>query len=382
MKLVLIAIVVGSMACVPGTMTGSSGEQGVPSDVASEEVLDAGAVDGSRRDVSGADDVEPDSAPDVLVGVEDSGAMEDVGGSEEDGPDAEPQDDRIYTVAVIADMNESYGSTHHRQTVHDAMAWIVDQIAPDVVLSTGDMVAGQQAGHDYRAMWQAFHAAVTTPITTAGIPLAVSPGNHDASGYASFAAEREIFVDEWKQQRPAVNFLDETNYPLHYAFEIGPALFISLDATRVGPLNGDQRQWVANILETYQDYPIKFIYGHIPLFPVAQGRETEILQDFELERILNDYGVQMMISGHHHAYYPGRRGSLQLMHTACLGAGPRRLITQSEVSERSVIVIHYDASGILSSEAYGGADFQRVIERSSLPESLNTGDLLIYRDDL
>jgi acid phosphatase type 7 len=364
--------------CSSGTMGSAVDRQ--PDHWHGETVADAGdpssQLDGAMDVARDEDAGEPGDVQSADIGIDadvGDGAMED------SGLDVEP---RVYTLAVIADLNESYGSTYHRQPVHDAVRWLVEQIDPDIVISTGDMVAGQRADLDYRAMWRAFHEAVTHPITAAGIPLAVSPGNHDASGYAAFAHERAIFVDEWTTHRPPIHFLDDTNYPLHYAFEVGPALFISLDATRVGPLDTSQRQWVANILETYKDHPLKFVYGHIPLFPVAQGRETEILRDFTLEQLLNDYGVQMMISGHHHAYYPARRGALQLMHTPCLGAGPRALIGESQVSERSVILIQYDATGILSSEAYGGSDFQRIIERRTLPESLNTGELLLYRDDL
>jgi hypothetical protein len=93
-------------------------------------------------------------------------------------------------VAVLSDLNGSYGSTSYESTVSTAVAALIDQFSPDIVLSTGDLVAGQQAGLDYPAMWTAFHAAVTTPLTQAGLVFAPTPGNHDASGYASFSGER------------------------------------------------------------------------------------------------------------------------------------------------------------------------------------------------
>lgn len=360
------------LCCLLQTSLACGSDPAVEASLQDTELTDTSpdAFDDAPQDTSPSPDV---PRPEIDTEDIDSTSPDD---------EEEDDDDEVYTLAVISDLNGSYGSTTYGQPVHNAVNWIIDQINPHLVVSTGDMVAGQQAGHDYRAMWQAFHNAVTQPMTAANIPLAVTPGNHDASGYSAFANERAIFVDEWQQHRPALNFLDDTNYPLHYAFEMGPALFISLDATRVGPLDFNQRQWVANILDTYQDYPVKFIYGHIPLFPVAQGRESEILKDFELEQLLHDYNVQMMISGHHHAYYPGQRGALRLMHTACLGSGPRRLITQSQPSDRAVILIHYDSTGILASEAYSGTNFQHVIPRTDLPESLNAGNLLIYRDDL
>ena len=70
-------------------------------------------------------------------------------------------------------------------------AALTERLRPDLVLVTGDMVAGQRAGLDYGAMWAGWHRAVTDPLRAAGIPMAVTPGNHDASGYAQYAAACE-----------------------------------------------------------------------------------------------------------------------------------------------------------------------------------------------
>ena len=87
-------------------------------------------------------------------------------------------------VVVISDLNGSYGSTTYAARVADAVEVIVE-MRPDLVISTGDMVAGQRQPHlteaEVRAMWAAFHRTVTAPLEAAGIPLAVTPGNHDAS---------------------------------------------------------------------------------------------------------------------------------------------------------------------------------------------------------
>ena len=82
-------------------------------------------------------------------------------------------------VAVISDLNGSYGSTDYRSTVSAAINRII-AINPDLVISTGDMVAGQRRPHlseeELGAMWRAFHRTVTEPLHEAGIALAVTPG--------------------------------------------------------------------------------------------------------------------------------------------------------------------------------------------------------------
>jgi hypothetical protein len=60
-------------------------------------------------------------------------------------------------------------------------------------------------------MWAGFHAAVTDPLTDAGIPLAPVPGNHDASAYAGFSAERVEYVGQWSGRVPPVTFVDASH---------------------------------------------------------------------------------------------------------------------------------------------------------------------------
>ena len=113
---------------------------------------------------------------------------------------------RPLTVVVISDLNGSYGSTDYAPRVSRAIDWII-KTQPDLVISTGDMVAGQRipllTDAEVRRMWRAFHETVSDPLERAGIPLAVTPGNHDASGYDRFMLEREIYEDQWKSRKPA-----------------------------------------------------------------------------------------------------------------------------------------------------------------------------------
>ncbi|QDG53980.1 hypothetical protein FIV42_25525 [Persicimonas caeni] len=295
---------------------------------------------------------------------------------------SEPDDSaRSIRIAVVSDLNGSYGSTHYRDEVHGAVRWLVDDIRPDAVLSTGDMVAGQKRGLDYEAMWAGFHAAVTRPLARAGIPFMVTPGNHDASAGAVFMEERITFVEQWKRHRPKVRFVDDAFYPLYYAFEIGPALFISLDATVTGPIDAAQRRWLRGVLERHRDKKAKVVFGHVPLYPFSEERKTEILGDTALEELFAEHDVDLMLSGHHHAYYPGRRDELRLVSMACLGSGPRTLVGTDHTSEKSVAVVDISPDGEIVVEAYEASE-HRKIERSGLPESLGSGGQKIWRDDV
>ena len=335
-----------------------------------------GREEPSRLDTSGGS-----SGSSGLDGSADAAASED--GSGEDLP---PRGDggspsSTLTVAVISDLNGAYGSTEYRAPVKGAVDRIVG-LSPDLVLCTGDMVAGQQAGLDYRAMWAAFHGAVTERLASAGIPLAVSPGNHDASRGDRYREEREVFISEWGARRPAVDWVEDADYPVRYAFARGPALFVSLDASSVGPLGPEQMRWLEARLRDGRDLPVKLVFGHLPIRPLTQGREREVMGDRRLERLLAEHGVAAYVSGHHHAFYPGRRGALRLIGVGCLGAGPRALLGVEEVAPQSFVVLEVTPTGVSSVRAYAGDRFDRLIRRAELPARLGEGGSLVVRDDL
>jgi len=289
-----------------------------------------------------------------------------------------------FRVAVISDLNGEYGSVSYDESVHSAVQKILAE-RPDLVLIPGDMVAGETASlSDTRLaeMWRAFHAAVTAPFTRAGIPVAVAPGNHDASGYQVYERERALYRKEWLARKPSLRFLDDSRYPFEYAFEAGGALFMALDQTTLAKLSPERLAWVDKVLSGNYEFAAKIVFAHIPLFPFTQGREKEATLDTELEALLVRHGVTVVISGHHHGYYPARRGALRYIGLGCLGNGPRKLIGDSKNSSRSMVWLAVTPDGRLDIEAYAFPGFSGPIARESLPASVGGGALRYVRDDL
>ena len=214
-------------------------------------------------------------------------------------------------------------------------AALTERLRPDLVLVTCDMVAGQRAGLDYGAMWAGWHRAVTDPPRAAGILMAVTPGNHDASGY-----------------------------PLRYSFADRGAFFVSLDATTVGPMSAEPRQWVDAQLAA-STAPVKIAFGHLSLHPATVGRETEVLADAELEAIFRRRGLTAYVSGHQHGYYPGARNGLRLVSMACLGAGPRILVGTTATSTQAMLTLEVRDGRVASLEALAAPGFTRTIARDA-----------------
>ncbi len=109
-------------------------------------------------------------------------------------------------VVVLSGFNGHYGSVGYLASI-DATARRTVAQRPDLVISTGDMVAGQRlrpllTRSELEAMWAAFDQNVSDPLQRAGLSLEVTPGNHDASSGAHFALEREVYRQQWLPRRP------------------------------------------------------------------------------------------------------------------------------------------------------------------------------------
>jgi hypothetical protein len=238
-------------------------------------------------------------------------------------------------VVVLSDLNSTYGSTGYDPEVAHTVRRTVDEWRPDLVLIAGDMIAGQRPTLDdanVRAMWTAFDSVIAGPLRRADIPLAVTMGNHDGSGHPGHERDRRLAAEYWGTRQGDLGIQDGGRYPFYYAFTRGDVFFVVLDAS-TGAVMADTAQmaWLATALTSPEarSAGLRISMGHVPLYAVAEGRnrpgEVQARSD-ALRSILEAGGVQLHISGHHHAYYPARRGGLELLHAGALGRGPRPLL--------------------------------------------------------
>jgi hypothetical protein len=295
-------------------------------------------------------------------------------------------DQKILRVAVISDLNHSYGSIGYDPPIHRAIKRIV-ALQPDLVLCTGDMIAGQRTAPRLKqdrlqSMWRSFFQAVARPLAKAGIPLAVTPGNHDASASPGFRLERRVYRQQWDRHRPQLSLLPGGDYPFHYAFVLKNVLFISLDVTVTSPLKEAQRTWLAELLAGGAKYRARIVLGHIPFAPLTVGRERSILRDPDLEQLLVDSRVTLYLSGHHHGYYPFYHKGLHCVGQAAIGSGPRRLIGTDKRSPRAITMVEIPANGRVRISAFRGWEFQQPLLRSTLPAKISVQGNTAVRDDL
>lgn len=285
-------------------------------------------------------------------------------------------------VAVISDLNGSYGSTRYHPRVDAAIARII-ALQPDLVISTGDMVAGQRlpplSDSEIDSMWWAFHTHVSDPLAAADIPLAVTPGNHDASGYRQFVRERETYAREWRARKPDVSFVDDSDFPFFYAFELGDVVFVSLDATTIGPLRNGQAVRLQEVLDGART---AIAFSHLPLWPFAVERETEVIGDPTLQQLFQDVGLDLHLSGHHHAFYPGWKDGVAFVGQACLGGGPRHLIGDTQRSSHAITLLEISEAGGIRIKAFEGDDFASELDWRDLPSRISFNGTTVKRLDL
>ncbi len=293
-------------------------------------------------------------------------------------------------IAVISDLNGSYGSTQYSKNISNSINDIIAK-KPDLVIATGDLVAGMStklSSSTFKTMWESFHKEVTQKLKVHGIKLFVTPGNHDASSYKGYSRERVEFSNQWKlENSPKVDFISSEFYPFRYAFTFKNRLFISLDSTtgleftkKSNGQNTDQYLWLERILSFSNEYDQIIVFGHIPIIPVARSREDGYIKDnFGLLELFKKYNVNYYLNGHHHTYYPGEIEGVKHITQGCLGSGVRSLIggsTDKQPESYTFLTLGADekVEGIMARSL-------NKIDHQNLPDQILFKSKVMYRID-
>lgn len=296
---------------------------------------------------------------------------------------------------VISDLNSAYGATEYEKEV-DLAIKMIPFWQPDLVLCSGDMIAGQKTTltpSQIRAMWKGFDNHIAQPIRDLNIPFGFTIGNHDASGAMHnhqfiFQQERDLALEYWHNphHNPNINFIDRSQFPFYYTFEQQGVFYLVWDGS-TSHIPDDKLAWVEKSLasKTAQEAKMRIVIGHLPLYAIAKGRDKvgEVLSNAEqLTALLKKHNVHTYISGHQHAYYPAHKGDLQLLHTGALGSGPRQLLHTTTPPQKTltVIDINFNEKGLTKYTTYAMKDF-RVIHYQELPELIKGHNGVIYRRD-
>jgi hypothetical protein len=281
-------------------------------------------------------------------------------------------------VGLISDLNSSYGSISYIPAVHRGLDQLI-ALQPDLVVCAGDMVAGQMRGLtvlQLDAMWRGFETSVLQRLQKAGIPLLPAIGNHDGS--PDFPADRAAVSRFWTpiRSRLGLEFVDASQFPFRYSVLQDGIFWLVWDASSAR-VPEDQLVWAQQQLASTkaQTARARFVVGHLPLVGVGQGKDRpgEVLdRGNALQALMEKAGVQGYISGHHHAWFSGRRGQLDLIQLGALGSGPRRLLDGGTTAQQTFTLLEMDGlRGDIKETTYAVSTGQ-PLSWSTLPPYLNT----------
>lgn len=300
-------------------------------------------------------------------------------------------------LVAISDLNSAYGSTDYDPEVDKGIN-LLPFWEPDMVVCSGDMVAGQKTSlteSQIKAMWAAFDDHIAAPLRQANIPFGFTIGNHDASGAKGeegsfkFQQERDLASEYWNdpEHNPGVEFIDKSQFPFFYTFKHKDIFFMAWDGSthRIPP---EKMAWVEKALASpeAQQAKMRILLSHLPLYAVAEGRNKfgAVMADAdELRNMLEKYNVHTYISGHQHAYYPGHRGKLQLLHMGLMGSGPRALIGTEVRSAKAITVIdiNFNSPELTTYTTYDMKTLE-LIDYKQLPRFLTGHNGIVLRRDV
>lgn len=281
-------------------------------------------------------------------------------------------------ILLISDLNDSYGSVTYSDEVHDIIKK-VETINPDIVLCAGDMVAGQKASLSIRQlenMWNGFQSTVLDPLQKRGIPFGFTMGNHDAS--PNYINDRKVASKFWSENKEKVNltFVDDRHFPYYFSYIKNNIFFISWDASSA-VIPEKVKSWMQDQLlsSVARKTRGQIVLGHLPLYAIVQAKNKagEVLEESDKTlSFLKSLGVDMYISGHQHVYYPASKQQVTLLHSGCLGGGPRSLIGHSGPAYKSYAIIEIPRKSSVKEadiQGYTACDHHEVLIES-LPGSV------------
>jgi len=279
-------------------------------------------------------------------------------------------------IGLISDLNSSYGSTRYADSVAQGMGHLM-ALDPAFLLCAGDMVAGQKRGlsaPQLDRMWDSFARHVLLPVRQRGLPFLPAIGNHD--GAPGFSEDRQAARRFWTPRRRSLglHFADTGDFPFHYSVLQNNVFVLVWDASS-SRIPERQLAWARSALASAQARAagLRLVVGHLPLFGISRGRDRpgEVLHDAaSIQRLLEEADVQAYISGHQHAWYPGRSGRLDLLQLGALGSGPRRLIAGTLEASPSFATIEVDWARRSLRETGYAATSGRAMSWARLPLQL------------
>jgi len=171
----------------------------------------------------------------------------------------------------------------------EAMVRLADEVAPDVVVASGDLTQ--------RAKRREFRQARGVLERFGSVPVVVTPGNHDVPLYRFW----ERLLDPYRNWR---RFAGEA---LDTVTRVGPATIVALNSSAPrraivgGRLDDDQLSFAREAFAAESGADLRIVVVHHHFVPVPGGEGGRPLpRAAQLARALQGMGVDVVLGGHVH----------------------------------------------------------------------------------
>ncbi|MBI3553623.1 MAG: metallophosphoesterase [Elusimicrobia bacterium] len=196
-----------------------------------------------------------------------------------------------------------------------AVAKLLETLDPDMVVFTGDVVYPTGLDKDYDAKFFKIYGR-----TLSRRPFFPCVGNHDYGNVRKSAAIGE--------RRYKDGYERLLRRPKYYAFDAGPAHFVSLDTNAAAPIaaaepigiDSAQRRWLEKDLAASKAR-WTIVFMHVPLFSTYYNHGDNAGLRASLQSLFEKYRVDAVFAGHDHLYQRSKRMNKVVYLTVGTGGG-------------------------------------------------------------
>jgi predicted phosphodiesterase len=212
----------------------------------------------------------------------------------------------------------AFGDTRTGHQIHQEVVDSIVAMEPDFVLHTGDLV---YLGSEF-PYWDAFFEIERELMSR--IPLFPALGNHEVNHQHYFDLFYLPGNERW------------------YAFDYGNARFICLQVDGIVDFSSgsEQYDWLERELAA-NTQPWFFVYFHIPPY-TSSLEDPDIEQDVRqaLAPLFEQYGVDVVFTGHHHNYERNEVNGVTYIVTGGGGA-PLCVMEEPELTRAAFAVAYH-----------------------------------------
>ena len=204
------------------------------------------------------------------------------------------------------------GDTMHRQIWMERVNRVAMKYDPEFMVWGGDLAYadGRENRRGLHRWFDWFDAIKRTMITEEGrvVPIVVTMGNHEMRGGYYFRHDDFEQTDEWRREVAPyfyTLFSSMPGQPGYNVLDFGEYLsLVLLDSDHTNPVEGEQTDWLDEILAEREDVPHVFPVYHVPAYPGVRDYDGDVSKGIREHWVplFEQYGVRVAFENHDHAY--------------------------------------------------------------------------------